>query len=279
MANAIWPAISTFPTGMRPPCPAGPITPRVCAFKLSASGTRVPRIAGSSPNARAVAIDVANVTLTTRQSGLTSMPVTAPPRMRNVSSAVLPQYASASPSTPPTEANSRLSVSSWRISRPRPAPMDRRIAISRPRLIARARSRLAMFAHAMASSSPTISSRTMSGVANSDRMGEKPPDAGSNVTGAGSRVLATWRILGQSHGFGGRRRASGRHPDHDSQPRELRLGRPRLLKIAARALVSSPQTGAPPASLLVPIRRASGYQRSHQRTREPQRRRWPCVRR
>ena len=143
----------------------------------------MPRNAGSSPNAKAVPIDVANVRLTTRQSGLTSMLLTGTPCVSSISSAVLPQYASARPRTPPIPANSRLSVRSCRISRPRPAPMDRRIAISRPRLVARARSRLAMFAHAMASSRPTISSRTMSGVVNSDRIGEKPRDAGIKVTG------------------------------------------------------------------------------------------------
>ena len=65
-------------------------------------------------------IDVANVRLTTRQSGLTSMLLTGTPRVRNVSSAVLPQYASASPNTPPTEASSRLSVRSCRIRRAAP---------------------------------------------------------------------------------------------------------------------------------------------------------------
>lgn len=44
-------------------------------------------------------------------------------------------------------------------------------------------------------------------------------------------------MLGERHGCSRRGRGSGRHAEHDLQPRELRLRWPRLLKIAAGALV------------------------------------------
>ena len=58
-------------------------------------------------------------------------------------------------SNPPSSESSALSVSSWRISRLRPLPIDRRTAISRCRADARASMRLATFAQATSRISPT----------------------------------------------------------------------------------------------------------------------------
>jgi hypothetical protein len=52
-------------------------------------------------------------------------------------------YASATPSTPPRAASSRLSVTSCRAMSPLDAPMATRNASSRSRAVARASSRLA----------------------------------------------------------------------------------------------------------------------------------------
>ena len=59
---------------------------------------------------------------------------------------------------------SRLSVSSSRASRARPAPSARRMPSSRCRAAPRASSRLAMFAHAISSTTPTAPSITISAV-------------------------------------------------------------------------------------------------------------------
>jgi len=71
-------------------------------------------------------------------------------------------YASHTPSAPATAATTRLSVSSWRTSRARPEPTAARIAISRLRAPALARSRLATFAQPMSSMQPAAPSRIRS---------------------------------------------------------------------------------------------------------------------
>ena len=67
------------------------------------------------------------------------------------------QAASRVPPAPPSANSSTLSVTSWRTSRPRPAPMARRTAISRVRPEARARRTFATLA--LAISSTIIASR------------------------------------------------------------------------------------------------------------------------
>ena len=65
------------------------------------------------------------------------------------------QNATKSPATPPTADRTMLSVRSCRISRLRPAPNAVRIPTSRPRIEARARSRLARFTQAISNTKPT----------------------------------------------------------------------------------------------------------------------------
>jgi hypothetical protein len=67
-----------------------------------------------------------------------------------------------------------LSVSSCRTSLARAAPSARRTAISRPRAIARANSRLATFAQMMQSRSPTPIMSVKSGAWNVARTRENP---------------------------------------------------------------------------------------------------------
>ena len=64
---------------------------------------------------------------------------------------------------PPITASRHDSVSSWRTSCQRPAPIESRIAISPLRAADRASSRFAMFAHAMRSTSPVTPRRICSG--------------------------------------------------------------------------------------------------------------------
>ena len=66
-----------------------------------------------------------------------------------------PMRATARLATPPANASSTLSTSSWRTIRPRDAPIASRTAISRRRPAARTRNRFATFAHATSSTSPT----------------------------------------------------------------------------------------------------------------------------
>ena len=61
----------------------------------------------------------------------------------------------AMPSAPPISESTRLSVSSWRMMRRRPAPSAERTASSRVRTVARASSRLATFAQQISSTKPT----------------------------------------------------------------------------------------------------------------------------
>ena len=63
--------------------------------------------------------------------------------------------ASPMPNAPPTDASKMLSASSCPMIRPGPAPIAARTANSREREVARASSRLAMFADAISSTNPT----------------------------------------------------------------------------------------------------------------------------
>ena len=68
------------------------------------------------------------------------------------------------PPRPPKTDSVTLSTSSWRSRRMRDAPSAVRTAISFCRAVARASSRLAMFAQAMSSTKPTAARRTRSAV-------------------------------------------------------------------------------------------------------------------
>ena len=118
-----------------------------------------------SPNRMPVAIDSAIVNARTRQSTVTTEPFSPTrgrPAVFTASSARIPAVPRSRPSAPPTNDSMRLSVSSCRMMRPRPAPMAARTAISRLRVVARASSRFATFAHAMSSTKLTAPSSSQS---------------------------------------------------------------------------------------------------------------------
>ena len=142
------------------------------SFSVDHVSGRLARHAGSSPKTMPVTSESAKAKARTRQSGAVSMSSGRPSVGMNEMSVRVSPMATSRPSAPPVKASSRLSTSSCRTSCPREAPSDRRTAISRWRMKARAMSRLATFAHAMSSTRPTIDIRTRSGVEKSLRSDE-----------------------------------------------------------------------------------------------------------
>ena len=120
---------------------------------LSAVSTSVrpARIAGARPKSRALAPAIANVTRSARASSSISSGVgtSRPDDGENARSRAMPPAAKKAPAAPPASARTRLSVSSIRTSRQRPAPMARRTPISRVRALARPSVRLATLPQAM----------------------------------------------------------------------------------------------------------------------------------
>ena len=128
------------------PVVSSPAVIRICDDKLATA--RFLAESGFSPAARSDARffrSVPNGDMIGRASDL--LPEGSP-YFRNVAS------------VPPMAASNRLSPRSWRTSRLRLAPMAERTASSRRRDAPRARSMLATFAQAMASTSPTAANST-----------------------------------------------------------------------------------------------------------------------
>ena len=100
------------------------------------------------PNATPVTIvrAIANPTTRTSMDGVSAIGNAVGTRRERIGRVAA---ASARPSTPPVPVTTRLSVSSCRSTRSRPAPSAMRTAISRRRTIARASRRLVRFAHAI----------------------------------------------------------------------------------------------------------------------------------
>ena len=158
--NATCDTISALASGL---CTRAVLRP---CLSEALSSTRAARQAGAIPNKRGVASDRRSVKSSTRLSGATSSGRVAWPADTITRSNLLDQVASAMPRTAPSIASRKLSVSNWRITRNRPAPMDMRTAISRCRLVARARRRLAMLVQAINKTSPTATIRTRRGFEN-----------------------------------------------------------------------------------------------------------------
>ena len=121
------------------------------------------RNAGTSPNKIPASNDTAAVKSSTRTltEGLMAelLPVTS------AISACAPQRATRIPAAPPKIVSSMLSVSSCRISLPRPAPIARRMEISFSRAAERERSRFATLAQTISSTIATITIRICSACA------------------------------------------------------------------------------------------------------------------
>ena len=119
--------------------------------------------AGMRPNRTPVKTDTASVKRSTRQSRVTAAPFSP---MRGMSPGFsesrirTPTVPRRMPNTPPVSERRILSVSSWRIIRPLPAPSAARTAISRFRAVARISKRFATFAQAISKTKPTAITNT-----------------------------------------------------------------------------------------------------------------------
>ncbi len=138
-----------------------PTSPRLDSFSDSLRFSRDVSTAGTAPNASPVRSEAPSVNRSA--AGFTpACPAASRFCGPSATSASTPQCASSSPVAPPAAASSRLSVSSWRMSRRRPAPSAARSAISLRRPAARVIWRFATLTHAMRSTDPTAPSRTRS---------------------------------------------------------------------------------------------------------------------
>ena len=122
--------------------------PRAPSLSVARRSGREARSAGRTPKTSPVPIDSAAVKATTVASGATRSPRGrfGSERQHAVGQRRCPAPGRGRRRRPPVN---RLSVSSWRTSRPRDAPSAARTAISRCRADARASSRLAMLAQAI----------------------------------------------------------------------------------------------------------------------------------
>src|SRR5882762_3632822 len=117
------------------------------------------------PNRMPVPIETRTVKTTTRQSRPTITPFSPTrgrPAVLTDSSARMTTTPRTSPRAPPASDSRMLSVSNWRMIRPRLAPMADRMAISRFLPVARTSRRFATFAHAISKTKLTAPSRTIS---------------------------------------------------------------------------------------------------------------------
>ena len=131
------------------------------SFIASIGAPRVARHAGATPKTSAAMRPAAAVNASMRASSGSSRDTASEASCATRSR--LPQCATATPAAAPMAASSRLSISSWRASRPRDAPSASRTLHSWLRAVARASSRLAMLAQAISSTNPATAIRTSSG--------------------------------------------------------------------------------------------------------------------
>ena len=139
--------------------PRGPVPVADVAFSVAPTSGRDARSAGTRPARMAAATESVVAKIRLRPSSPLSNATGYGVGGTNRFSRPDAQFAATRPPAHPAADSSRLSTSSCRTMRPREAPTARRTAISRWRPAARTRSRPATFAHAMSSTSPTITIR------------------------------------------------------------------------------------------------------------------------
>ncbi len=149
---------------LRNPAEPPRITAPAWSFKVVASFGRVDCSAGTRPKSAPASSEMAKVKPSTVQSGVLESESGVCPEGRKPISARSMSTARPTPRTPPAVASSRLSISSWRMRLPRPAPNASRTAISFCRAEARAISRFARFEQAISSTRPTIPIRANRGL-------------------------------------------------------------------------------------------------------------------
>ena len=121
-------ATRTFPASH----PRPPVPPRPPFLSVDTRSVLLARIAGTVPKRSVAAIDAASVKINVRVSVSACSAKNGPARDEiQVSSTRRPQVAIRRPTAPPAIARTKLSVSSCRIKRMRPDPIDIRTATSR----------------------------------------------------------------------------------------------------------------------------------------------------
>ena len=131
-------------------------------FKVLQRSSRVDLSAGISPKINPVSSVRPMLNSRIRQSGFALSVNEALPTGTTLNRPFVVHTANRIPIVPPAAARTRLSTSNWRTSWLCEAPTDSRTAISFCRATARAINRLATFAQAISSTSPTMHIRTTS---------------------------------------------------------------------------------------------------------------------
>ena len=146
------------------PLPSRPLRRRVAAVAESLSAVltlvRVDCHAGMIPKRMPVNNETAAVKAKMRMSKWVFIGTGSHEVESRCGMTLRPKYPKAKPATPPSAESSRLSVSTWRSTRPRVAPRARRTDISRWRAVERASRRLARFAHASRRTKPVSAPST-----------------------------------------------------------------------------------------------------------------------
>ena len=153
--SATWPVMKASRILVRTGRP-----PADSSLSAGTSAGREACIEGTSPSSTPVNSEIPTANAMTRKStGSSSRTGTPIGGWKRCSSWVI-HAVIRSPSPPPMKVTSALSVTNWRISRPRVAPSASRMAISRRRAAARASRSPARLAQATRSTSPTTTIRS-----------------------------------------------------------------------------------------------------------------------
>jgi hypothetical protein len=163
MSSVIESAICAVTSAVRSRAAArGPDGCPVCPLRADTRSGLVLASAGSRPNARPVIIEItaANTSTGELMSGVNDLAASRG-SMAEIPDSV--HVATSRPAAPPIRARMPASSSNWPTSCHRPAPSDRRTAISVDRAAPRARSRLAMLTQAIRSTMAVTDKRKTSG--------------------------------------------------------------------------------------------------------------------
>src|SRR6266576_281390 len=177
-------AISLITSAARRRCRPCPVpAPALPSFKESVRSARAARRAGKSPVAMVVMIVTPSANASTQPSTCTVSSRGSTDGAARLSNAMA-AYAPATPSPPPRDASTTLSVSSCLTTRPRPAPKADRMASSRPRAPARASVRLATLTQPIIRTRPTATTSTSSCCVVPNRISSRSGNSATDVQSA-----------------------------------------------------------------------------------------------
>ena len=166
--NATWVTSMAFRRLKRPGFPAPPAS----SLRVGATSVRVDWRAGANPKKRPARTETTAVKARTCPSSSTTKSTGTGIGGWNDRARRSAHWATTHPARPPSPASSRVSTSSCRTRRPRPAPRARRRAISLRRSSARARRKDARLVQAISRTIPTTASiKPATGVRKRSTMG------------------------------------------------------------------------------------------------------------